>query len=159
MEGIECVLVNGKKVAGGTDHAWNKVKINGSWYVVDVTSGGTITNNEEVLTYKYFMITDAENEKENRPNANSYTDLICSKAYNVYADINAVAHNVDEAVAFLESFISAAPKGKSTFELRLDYTITSDETAIKTILDKLTVQVTLAHIGTNGTYCFIYDKP
>ena len=159
MEGIECVLVNGKKVAGGTDHAWNKVKINGSWYVVDVTSGGTITNNEEVLTYKYFMITDAENEKENRPNANSYTDLICSKAYNVYADINAVAHNVDDAVTFLESFISAAPKGKSTFELRLDYTITSDETAIKTILDKLTVQVTLAHIGTNGTYCFIYDKP
>lgn len=35
MEGIDCLRVMGMAGSGG--HAWNKVKLSGSWYVVDIT--------------------------------------------------------------------------------------------------------------------------
>lgn len=35
MEGIDCIRIMG--TAGGGGHAWNKVKISGKWYVVDIT--------------------------------------------------------------------------------------------------------------------------
>lgn len=59
LSGIECVAVNG---TGETDnmlgpHAWNKVKIDGRWYNVDVTWDDPISN-RNVLRYDYFLISD-----------------------------------------------------------------------------------------------------
>ncbi len=70
MEGIDAYRITGE-VSGGL-HAWNKVKIDGNWYVVDITwtvsstsendftTGGEAVNfnNTEFLSYKYFLVSD-----------------------------------------------------------------------------------------------------
>lgn len=79
MEGLDCV-----RIAGGIDsngngrvdsyeglHAWNKVKVNGNWYVVDITwsvidtkandfnqDGATKYNSNEFLNHAYFLVSD-----------------------------------------------------------------------------------------------------
>lgn len=72
MEGIDAVRITGS-VSGGL-HAWNKVKLDGNWYVVDITwtvtetgensfdaSGGEAVNfnSKEFLSYKYFLVSDS----------------------------------------------------------------------------------------------------
>ena len=39
MEGIECVRDYGSALDGGAGHAWNYVKLDGVWYLVDTTLG------------------------------------------------------------------------------------------------------------------------
>ncbi|HKL73884.1 MAG TPA: transglutaminase domain-containing protein [Clostridia bacterium] len=59
IEGIPCYKISGYIYAnGGSGHAWNKVYIDGKWYVVDATWGGTTLPNS--INYKYFMMTDSE---------------------------------------------------------------------------------------------------
>lgn len=71
MEGINAYRITGS-VSGGL-HAWNKVKVNGNWYVVDITwtvtetqeadfvDGGEAVNfnSKEFLSYKYFLVSDS----------------------------------------------------------------------------------------------------
>ena len=62
----------------------NKVYIDGSWYVVDATSGGTIlSNNSEVLSYEFLLITEKEFSKYYT--AEYYTELVCNKEIDVYS--------------------------------------------------------------------------
>ena len=39
MEGIDCVRAFGSSLTGSVGHAWNYVKIDGYWYLVDTTEG------------------------------------------------------------------------------------------------------------------------
>ncbi len=55
LSGIECVRINGQGNGGG--HAWNKVKIDGQWYNVDVTWDDPA--NVSTLLYKYFLVSDS----------------------------------------------------------------------------------------------------
>lgn len=71
MEGIDAVRISGNVPTGM--HAWNKVKINNVWYVVDITwsvtntdansftSGGEAVNfnSKEFFSYRYFLVSDA----------------------------------------------------------------------------------------------------
>lgn len=60
MEGIPCVRV------AGDGHAWNKVFLDGKWYVADATFGDTgieINGTEySFMTHKYFMTSDTATE-------------------------------------------------------------------------------------------------
>ena len=70
MEGVDAYRITGS-TSGGL-HAWNKVKVAGNWYVVDITwtvsqtkendftTGGEAVNfnNTEFLSYKYFLKSD-----------------------------------------------------------------------------------------------------
>lgn len=73
MENIDCYRVTGmaNTTSGFGAHAWNKVKVNGSWYVADITwteytrtSGTTITGSNltqsdyEILGHSYFLVND-----------------------------------------------------------------------------------------------------
>ncbi len=71
IEGIPCVRVSGtagNSVANAGGHAWNKVYIDGGWYVVDCTWGdsqGELTLNGrtsvyELGTHEYLFLTDAQ---------------------------------------------------------------------------------------------------
>ena len=61
IEGIPCVVVTGKSAINpnGPGHAWNKIYVDGNWYVIDATSDGTIVGENEVLSYEHFMISEA----------------------------------------------------------------------------------------------------
>ena len=77
LEGIPAVMVT------GNGHAWNRVLIDGKWYVVDATHGDAHVNDQEVFTYSQFMITDAE--KTNRGyDTEDYPDLAATTDFNVY---------------------------------------------------------------------------
>ena len=61
MEGIECVRDWGSSLTGGAGHAWNYVKIDGTWYMVDTTAGDAGMNfkstgkKAEIVDYSYFL--------------------------------------------------------------------------------------------------------
>ncbi len=87
VEGIPCVQVSGKEAGNpyGVGHAWNKIYLDGSWYIVDATSGGVIVNGtHEIYSLAYFLITDAEMEK--RYTGVDYTGIKCEKEYNPYKE-------------------------------------------------------------------------
>ena len=64
MEGIECIRVTGKN-ADNVGHAWNKVKIENTWYNIDVTGDDILTSgisgascDVEVLSHDKFLVSD-----------------------------------------------------------------------------------------------------
>lgn len=88
IEGIPCVQVSGVSAsgAGGVGHAWNKIYLDGKWYIADATSGGTIVNGEkEIYSLEFFLITD--NEMEKHYVSDEYTALKCETEYNPYKDL------------------------------------------------------------------------
>ena len=57
--GFDCVCVIGG--AGGVDHMWNMVKLDGQWYNVDVTwDDPVMSDGSQTLRYNYFLISDSE---------------------------------------------------------------------------------------------------
>lgn len=57
--GIECVCAIGS--AGGVDHMWNMVKLDGQWYHVDVTWDDPVrSDGKQVLRDNYFLLSDSE---------------------------------------------------------------------------------------------------
>jgi hypothetical protein len=59
--GIDSVMSMGMPVIKKDDigHAWNKVKIGSSWYVIDITNNDT-DDTLGFITYDYFMVSDSE---------------------------------------------------------------------------------------------------
>lgn len=60
LSGIDCVRINGEATnsAGQAgSHAWNKVKIDGRWYNVDVTWDDPVST-RPILRYDYFLVSD-----------------------------------------------------------------------------------------------------
>ena len=58
LEGIPAIFVS------GNGHAWNRVLLDGNWYVLDATHADVHVGEKEVFSYGQFLITDAE--KTNR---------------------------------------------------------------------------------------------
>lgn len=54
--GIETLTVTGD--ADGTPHMWNKVKIDGKWYNIDITYAVSGSESEPYVRYDYFCVTD-----------------------------------------------------------------------------------------------------
>ena len=68
MEGIECIKISGEAIVnpqttqrGG--HAWNKVKVDGNYYAVDITwtefTANLNSTTYEMLEHKYFLVSDS----------------------------------------------------------------------------------------------------
>lgn len=83
--GFETMYVKG--AAGNDRHAWNLVKMDGEWFHVDATWNDPVGQKEDVVSYKYFLLTDNQISKthtwtkEQYPTATStkYTNLQLAK--------------------------------------------------------------------------------
>ena len=64
IEGIESIKVSG--TVNGDAHAWNKVKINSRWYLVDTTWGNKLDGTKEYLSHDYLMVADDLRHKEDK---------------------------------------------------------------------------------------------
>ncbi|NLL55983.1 MAG: hypothetical protein GX242_02085 [Clostridiales bacterium] len=66
IEGIPVVKVSGK--SNGVAHAWNKVQIQGSWYLVDATWGNMRKAGSKVETFShdYLLVADDYNHIEDK---------------------------------------------------------------------------------------------
>ncbi|HOO22098.1 MAG TPA: hypothetical protein PKY53_00240 [Clostridia bacterium] len=66
IEGIPTIKVSG--ASGGVAHAWNKVYLEGSWYLVDATWGNVRKDNgrTEILTHDYLLAADDANHIEDK---------------------------------------------------------------------------------------------
>ena len=64
IEGIECLKISG--TVNGEGHAWNKVKIDSVWYMVDTTWGNNLdnNNNKEYLSHEYLLVPDDSRHEE-----------------------------------------------------------------------------------------------
>lgn len=99
IEGIEAYQVIYAPESVSVGHAWNKVRVDGEYYIIDATSGGTIVRDDEVLTHKYFMLSDSKfkelTAKGTELEGNyfvgyegtSHVDKVAQTDYNVYLDI------------------------------------------------------------------------
>lgn len=71
---IDCIFVTGTGNGGG--HGWNKVKLGGDWYNVDVTWDDPVTNDgSNFLRHNYFNLTDNEFYNDHRPGNTTLTGI------------------------------------------------------------------------------------
>ncbi len=60
--GLDTILIDGTawSSSGSELHAWNKVKIDGKWYSIDVTWDDPVPDEPGTVRYDYFLVTDAD---------------------------------------------------------------------------------------------------
>lgn len=56
IQGINCVKISGE--AGGGGHAWNKVKVDGEYYYIDVTWDDPVPDRPGRVRYNYYLTKD-----------------------------------------------------------------------------------------------------
>ena len=123
IEGIECVKVTGTSKVTGVGHAWNKVRLNGRWYIVDVTSGNLVIGGaSEMLAHRAFMCNDEYYNVEYDPD--DYLNFVADSEYNIYRDMKYV-YNEEEHDYFIEDTDELA--------IILSYLKTVDEGGTKSI--------------------------
>lgn len=90
IEGIPCVTVEGfstdPKITVG--HAWNKVLMDGKWYIVDATSDNLMLTGEnklEVAQYTFFGLTDSQYSQHYL--ATSRQNIVCNTQMDVFAQL------------------------------------------------------------------------
>lgn len=133
LEGIDCIRVTGSY--SGVPHAWNKVKIDGKWYNVDVTAdaanytadGGGVAKQ---LSHGFFLLSDET--MRSRVGAHSGFDVTEFPAYddhNYYADkmtdIGGAQHMLtvrsQSELNALFADIGAAKPAVGKIEFKLDF--------------------------------------
>lgn len=72
--GIECIYVGSEAM----NHCWNLVKIDGSWYHVDLTWDDPTPNIAGYVSHEYFLLTDAEIAAGDEPHHGWQTDITCT---------------------------------------------------------------------------------
>lgn len=124
IEGIECVRDWGSAVGAGAGHAWNYVKLDGVWYMVDTTAGdsglsmmlsdGTVLK-FELVNYDYFLC-PVNTYKENSGYDDSeynysgvWNELLKNNdndasATDIYLDYDVNAEGVDFIITSAEEF-------------------------------------------------------
>lgn len=80
LEGIPAIFVS------GDGHAWNRVILDGKWYVLDATHADVHVENNEIFTYSQFLITDADKTGRGYT-ATGYGDCAAVTEFNVFENI------------------------------------------------------------------------
>ena len=117
LAGIESHIVTG--VANGGDHAWNKVKIGGEYYNLDVTWDDPVPDEPGRVMYNYFNITDEELERDHVWNHSKWP-AATEKEYNYYEYLGLAVHSREELRERIANAI--ASRDASGIEFKAVYT-------------------------------------
>lgn len=140
MEGLPCRRIAGTAGTGGSKggHAWNKVCVDGSWYIVDCTWGDTAATvddkSQELATHAYFLKTDSElSSTHEESEYNDYPET-STLPYNYYAhvsvgEVNAYIVSDDDAEDYAEAIASLAEEELSDGKVEYTYTTTSTQSS------------------------------
>ena len=74
--GVECIYVDSEQM----DHAWNLVKIDGSWYHVDITWDDRTPDVYGSVSHEYFLLTDEQMQSGEDPHYGWNKQLVCMDA-------------------------------------------------------------------------------
>ena len=125
LEGIQCVNVNGTAVGNDTEwHEWNRVKVDGKWYNMDVTWDDPIlsTPNYKNIRYNYFLVPDSYiddtthfHRSQKKMSSGDYVTLfdppVCTEtAQNYFVKNNLVYSDFASAEAAIKAEIERAAK-------------------------------------------------
>lgn len=97
LAGIECMEVSG--TGNGEAHAWNKVKIDGDWYNVDVTWDDPVPDEKGRLRHTYLNVTD-EFLKRDHSWDNTGFPSCTSTEYNYYLRTGKQCASQDEVTQY-----------------------------------------------------------
>ncbi len=146
IEGIEAIRVSGTVNNNGLDigHAWNKVEVDGVWYVIDVTNDdsmlsiGGVSQTFELLTHKFFMVSDSsisathtEDADNNAPVATGTYDYFKTTKYDGVNDLviksqtelNLIINEVKNMKNLTDIFYYAEVKFETVNPENLDYSV------------------------------------
>lgn len=125
--GIECEIVTG--LANNTAHAWNIVKIDDQWYMLDTTYDDPVTfiNDKriETLSYDYFNVTSTTLKKDHSWDLSMWPNASGTK-YNYFIASNKIVNNYSEFKNYVIGQIKSGEKeilcyvnnyNRSTFNL------------------------------------------
>lgn len=156
--GIECIYVSGT-TEGGSDsgHSWNKVKLDGEWYNIDVTwddplpDGGPDPND---ISYAYFLISDKDisvnhtPEKEYVEASSDKYCLIKRQIEEKYGDIkkvksdSAVKKSVNEQLDARETEIRFIDTREENYDSWDSYYIAYELLKESTVVKKFSISAT-----------------
>ena len=159
IEGIECVQVIGTAVSSGVGHAWNKVRLNGRWYIVDATGGGVVVGGEkEMLTHRLFMCNDAY--YSTNYTASIFTNLVADSEYSIYRDLKYTykgtnhdyyIDDVDELADILSYYKSLGDNSKT---IDFYYAGENVASAIQSAMQKAHISGSYSTIQNDGSIIF-----
>ena len=102
--GLEAICETGTMFGGG--HEWNRVKVEGSWCVLDVTN-----NDQEAISNALFNLSEEQMEGILVPDGSCYLDreghLALTNRYEYYNSIEAVADSAEDVKAKILSMLAA----------------------------------------------------
>ncbi len=161
MEGLPCVTVEGVPADNptGVGHAWNKVLMDGAWYIVDATSDNPMINGTpkiETLSYRYFGLTDSQYTSFTATNRQ---DIVCKTEMDIYSQLSftyysAKADFVIVSPAELTTLLRYlfATEGDITVECVVAFDVgASAQDEISTALSQVTTNGSTMKFVENGT--------
>lgn len=139
IEGVDCLKVSGLGVTSTRteSHAWNKVFIDGKWYVVDATWG----RSTDTVNHRYFMITEydaSQTHIENYDSSyNSVVEIPANGVFDYYKNGNALYVEGDLYVESRDEFKKLVTayrlNGAKSIELKIGYDCSSVQSEVKTL--------------------------
>ncbi len=120
--GIEAICVSG--TANGGSHMWNLIKLDGSWYHMDVTFDDPISD-EPMCEYTYFCLTTAGITKDHVISGNPYTVPTCTATKYNYYKASGISIYSNANTAYM-ALITQATKNYNNGELYTSITCTED---------------------------------
>ncbi|MDE6627173.1 MAG: hypothetical protein K2K56_12480 [Lachnospiraceae bacterium] len=148
--GIESEFVIGS--AGGVDHAWNLVNLDGRWYHLDATWDDPVPDTREYAMHPYFNVTDEVMASNHTWNREDYPAAL-SASENYYKKSNNYFYNFDDYS--YSAYIHMINEGNNRYEAVIENCTVEDED-MQFIFDNNNVYNTVSwQTFQAGRYCVI----